>query len=903
MTELFHTVPITGHFADIILPLAVPKPYTYSVPEELLDGVQVGMRVEVQFGGNKRYAGLVLKTHQQQPEHKVRPIVSIIDEQPILDERTLKFWQWLASYYACPLGAVMDAALPANLKLASERRLMLSPLYDDNFIGLDDKEYLIAEALSIQETISIDDVRKILNLKSVFHIIKRLLDKKVIYLYEEMPEKYKPKKIACVRLAEPYRSDRKMLQEAFEKCSRALRQTEALLAFVQADREQEYVRRQDIYKKAKAGSTVLKAMEKKGIFELYEREVSRLGGYEEELAEAHELSEQQVRALSEIHSHFTEKNVVLLHGVTGSGKTRVYIELIKEAIERGEQVLYLLPEVALTTQIISRLQKIFGDQVGVYHHRITNNERVELWKSVFSLQSSVHSPQSDSRQSGSPQSAVRSPQSAVRSPQSAGHSPQSAVHSPQSGSPQSPAAGTTGMQTGDCGLKDCRLKNCGLVLGARSGLFLPFSNLGLVIVDEEHDTSYKQHDPAPRYHGRDAAIYLAHLHGAKTLLGTATPSIETYQNAKRGKYGLVEMPERFGGIELPETVIVDAKQEMKERKLQSHFTSVLLDELKAALGRGEQAILFQNRRGHSPTLRCTTCAWHAECVHCDVSLTYHKYRNNLLCHYCGFTQPLANKCPACGSIELKLHGFGTQKIEDELKIYLPDAKIGRMDYDAVRTKDAHARIINDFEEKRLDILVGTQMVTKGLDFDNVSIVGVLSADSLLQFPDFRSGERGFQMITQVAGRAGRKSKPQGGGRGKVIVQAMNTAHPVLREILDNDFRAFFEREIMERSAFMYPPFSRLIKITLKHKKPDVVNRGGQAFVKVLRSKLDKRVLGPSVPPVGRVRSYYLLDILIKMEMNPKLWKFAKDTIADATQYMQKEAGFSTVRVNVDVDPV
>lgn len=828
-TEL-HPVHTTTTFAEVVLPLAVPKPYTYAVPEEFISKVAVGIRVEVEFGGRKRYAGLVTKLHDEVPSHKFKSIISVIDSAPILNEVTLKFWRWLTSYYACPMGAVMDAALPANLKLASERRLVLSPLHDPNFADLTDKEFLIAEALSIQETITIDDVRGILNLQSVFHVIKGLLEKKVIYLYEEMAEKYQPKKVSCVRLNEPYRSDPPTLNEAFEKCARSTRQTEALMAFIMLQKEKETIRRQDIYAKASVDSSVLKAMEKKGIFELYEKEVSRLGGYEEDLADAQELSEQQSSALVRIHENFKEKNVILLHGVTGSGKTRVYVELIREAIERGEQVLYLLPEVALTTQIISRLQKIFGDQIGVYHHRVTNNERVELWQKVSNPE-------------------------------------------PSAGKHQ-------------------------IVLGARSGLFLPFSNLGLVIVDEEHDSSFKQHDPAPRYHGRDAAIYLAHLHGAKVVLGTATPSVESFQNARSGKYGLVEMRERFGGIEMPEIVIADVKQEMKERKIQSHFTSLLLDELKATLERGEQAILFQNRRGYAPTLRCQTCAWHSECIHCDVSLTYHKFRNKLQCHYCGYQTELPKTCPACGSIEMKLTGFGTQKIEDDLKIYLPEARIARMDYDSVRGKAALANLINDFEEKRLDILVGTQMVTKGLDFENVSIVGVLSADSLLQFPDFRSSERGFQLITQVAGRAGRKNK-----RGKVIVQAMNTTHPVIKEVIDNDFRAFFEREIMERSAFLYPPYSRLIKITLKHKKPDPLNRGAQAFVRVLRSKLGKRVLGPSVPPVGRVRTYYLLDILIKMEINPRLWKMAKETINDATQHMQKEAGFSTVRVNVDVDPV
>jgi len=843
--ETYHPVPAHGIFAEVILPLAVLKPYTYAVPEELVAAVRPGMRVEVEFGGAKRYAGLVNRLHHDTPSHKFKSILSVIDEVPILNEKTLQFWQWLAEYYCCSLGEVMEAALPANLKLASERRLVLSPFYDGNFGGLTDKEYLITEALSIQDTITIDDVRKILNQKTIYSVIKSLLDKKVIYLYEEMEEKYAPKKVACVRLAEPYRSDSKQLAGAFDLVAKAQRQTEALMAFIQLAREQHAkdggILRSEIYKKASVDSSVLNSIAKKGIFELFEREVSRIGGYEDEVSEADELAAQQVSALSEIRTHFTggpngaSKNTVLLHGVTGSGKTRVYLELMQEALARGEQVLYLLPEVALTTQIISRLQKTLGDAVTVYHHRITNNERVEVWKKVGS--SSVDSVQSEAAD----------------------------------------------------------LPTC--IVGARSGLFLPYEKLGLIIVDEEHDTSYKQNDPAPRYHGRDAAIYLAHLHGAKVLLGTATPSLESYQNAKSGKYGLVEMKERFGGIQMPEIVVVDAKEEQKQRKLQSHFTSVLLEELKAALARGEQAILFQNRRGYAPTMRCNTCGWHSECIHCDVSLTYHKFRNNLQCHYCGYQQELAKTCPACGGHELNLQGFGTEKIEDELKIYLPDANIGRMDYDAVRTKDAHARIINDFEERRIDILVGTQMVTKGLDFENVSVVGVISADQLLQFPDFRSGERGFQLIVQVAGRAGRRDK-----RGKVIVQAMNPAHPVIKEVIDNDFQAFYEREIMERKAFEYPPFSRLIKITFKHKKPDVLNRGAKIFTQVMKAKLGKRLLGPTVPPVGRVREYYLLDILIKMERNPALWKQTKNLIWEATRVMQQEEGFSTVRVNVDVDP-
>ncbi len=526
--ETYHPVPAHGIFAEVILPLAVPKPYTYAVPEELVAAVRLGLRVEVEFGGAKRYAGLVSRLHHETPAHKFKTILSVIDEEPVLNEKTLQFWHWLAEYYCCSLGEVMEAALPANLKLASERRLVLSPLYDGSFTGLNDKEYLIAEALSIQETITIDDVRKILNQKTIYQVIKGLLDKKVIYLYEEMEEKYAPKKVSCVRLAEPYCSDSKQLAQAFDLVAKAQRQTEALMAFIQLAREQPSkdggLLRSEIYKKATIDSSVLNAMAKKGIFELYEREVSRIGGYEDEVTEADELAPQQVRALAEIHTHFKEKSAVLLHGVTGSGKTRVYLELMQEALARGEQVLYLLPEVALTTQIISRLQKTLGDAVTVYHHRITNNERVEIWQKI----------------GGRP--TVDGEGEAVDSNQVTNH--------------QSP------------------ITNHHCIVGARSALFLPFTNLGLVIVDEEHDTSYKQNDPAPRYQGRDAAIYLAHLHGAKVVLGTATPSLETYHNARSGKYGLVEMMERFGGIQMPEIVVVDVKQEAKERKLQSHFTSV-----------------------------------------------------------------------------------------------------------------------------------------------------------------------------------------------------------------------------------------------------------------------------------------------------------------------------------------
>ncbi|MEM9917081.1 MAG: primosomal protein N' [Bacteroidota bacterium] len=824
-SEALHHVLIKPVYATVILPIAVPKPYTYYVPTEWNHSLEVGMRVEVVFGKNKRYAALVTALSEEPPqEYKAKAILSIIDEQPVVLPTQIRFWEWVASYYCTTIGEVMNAALPAGLKLSSETRLVISPVFDDDYQGLSDKEYMIAEALNLQQELSIEDVRKILGQKTVYPIIHKLLDRKLLYLKEELQEKYKPKYVGCVRLQEPYLSDSEKLEEAFERLSRSTRQVEALMAYIQLSRQKQFVRKKDIYDSAKVDGTVLKAIEKKGIFELYQREVSRLEGYDDDLRDNYPLSDQQQRALKEIAAGFAEQQVVLLHGVTGSGKTRVYVELIQQAIERGEQVLYLLPEIALTTQIVSRLRKIFGNHMAVYHSRLNNHERVEMWRSVIGG------------------------------------------------------------------------KN--LILGARSSLFLPFQRLGLIIIDEEHDPSFKQYDPAPRYNARDAAIFMSHLCKAKTLLGTATPSIESYQNAQSGKYGLVEMPERFGDSKLPKIVLANVKDAIKKKTLKSHFTPLLIEELKSALERGEQAILFQNRRGFAPVTNCQTCGWHSECINCDVSLTYHKFTDSLKCHYCGYTTNIPTQCPACGDHNLNTRGFGTEKIENELKIYLPNAKIGRMDFDTVKGKNAHARIISDFEDKRLDILVGTQMVTKGFDFENVGIVGILSADQLLQFPDFRSSERAFQLMTQVSGRAGRKEK-----KGKVVIQAINQQHPVLKEVLDNDFKAFYHREVYERQEFNYPPFKRLIKLQLKHKKPNVLNEASSLLAKALREKLGNRVIGPALPTVPRVRNYYLTDILLKIERSPKHIKQSKKILLQAIQWLKKQPGYSTIRVNIDVDPL
>ncbi len=824
--ELFKHIEPTA-FATVILPLAMPKPLTFYIPDELIERVKFGIRVEVQMGkGRDLYSAVVIGVSAEKPDYTTKPILQVIDDEPIISVLQLDFWQWLSRYYGCTLGEVMNAALPTNMKLSSETRIILNPEHDQNFSELNDQEYLVAEALTIQKELTIDQIQKILGHRTVYPIINRLLMHQILDIKEELQQKFKPKVVSCVRFKEPYASDTEgvSMSAIFDQIKNSEKQTNAMLAYLQLIRNQPVVRCSEIYEKAKTVDLgVLRAIEKKGIFEIYEREVSRIGGYGDELLANPELSTQQTKAIYDIKKAFETKNVALLHGVTGSGKTRVYTELMEKAIENGGQVLYLLPEIALTTQIISRLEKIFGDKITIYHSKLNAHERVELWSQAFG---------------GKP-----------------------------------------------------------IILGVRSALFLPFQNLKLIIVDEEHDPSFKQQDPAPRYNARDASIFLASQYKAKVLLGTATPSVETYANAQNGKFGLVEMTERFGGLQMPEIAIVDMKEETKKKTVVGNFSSALVNELKEALKRGEQVILFQNRRGYAPTYTCSTCAWTSECKNCDVTLTYHKFTNALNCHYCGYTIKLPKECPACGSKTLIIKGFGTERIEDELKIHLPEAKIGRLDLDTARTKTQHSKIISDFEDKEIDILVGTQMVTKGLDFENVGLVGVLSADSLLRFPDFRATERAFQLLLQVSGRAGRKHK-----RGKVLIQAFDIKSFVLRDVQNNDYATFFNREIAERQAFSYPPFVRLIAINLKHKKPDVLREAAKVFSKILRGRLGDRVSGPATPLVEWVNTYYILNYLIKMERDVAKLALAKDIIAEATHELQTLEGFSNVRVAVDVDP-
>ncbi len=810
-------------FINVLLPLALPKPFTYKVPEALFSDIQFGIRVEVPFGKNKFYSGIITETNVQSPvDFTPKEIMSIIDNQPIISEKQLALWQWIADYYCATLGEVMAIALPTGLKLSSETKIINNPSYGIDFSALGDKEYLIAEALTIQHELSVDDVRKILGQQTIYPTIQLLLEKNVITIKEELQTKYKPKTVSCVQLSEPYCTDSTTLESAFEKLKNSHKQAEALLAYLQLSKLQAFVKVSDIYTMANVDSVIIKKLSDKHIFNVYERVVSRMDLYDDDTENSAELSDIQRQALQQIETSLQEKNTVLLHGVTGSGKTLLYIELIKKALQRGQQTLYLLPEIALTTQIISRLQKIFGNDIVTYHSKMNHHERVEVWQAVMQ------------------------------------------------------------------GKK--------IVLGARSALFLPYNNLSLIIVDEEHDSSYKQQDPAPRYQGRDVAIYMAKIFDAKVVLGTATPSIETYYNARKNKFGLVTISQRFGEVNLPSIDVIDVKEATKRKEMKSHFSKILIDAIETTLQQKKQIIIFKNRRGFAPTLRCTTCDWHSECKNCDVSLTYHKNSDTLRCHYCAYETKIYKSCPACGSKVLTLQGFGTEKIEDELKIFFPNAKIGRLDLDVARTKKAHTKIINEFEEHQLDILVGTQMVTKGLDFDSVTLVGVLSADQLFRFPEFRANERAFQLLTQVAGRAGRRKE-----KGKVLIQAYQPNHPVLQKVVENNYIEFYQKEIQERKEFAYPPFVRLIKITLKHKIPKIILDAANSYAAMLREELGEKVIGPAVPDVSRIRNEYLMDIMLKLEKDNKLIQHVKTQLQDFTFRLHQQIGFSGVRVMIDVD--
>ena len=839
------------YFVDVILPLSVPNLYTYRVPFEWAESIAIGKRVVVQFGKGKLYSALVRRIHEIPPKQYVAKYIdSILDDHPIVNQKQFELWEWMCSYYMCNIGDVMVAALPGGLRLSSETKVVLNQAYKEQVLKkeLNDKEFLILDALEIRQVLTLNDVSDIIEQKIVYPIIKSLIEKGVVLIQEELKEKFKPKIESFVRITD-YADDEENLKTFFVALEKkAPKQLDVVMTYItlskRYSKERVEVRKSDILKVVEGGEAALKSLIKKNVFELYEREVGRLASFENENRISN-LNEEQQTILDSINAQFgrTEnvsgqpvKDVVLLHGVTSSGKTEIYVKLIEQAITEGKQVLYLLPEIALTTQIINRLRKYFGDMVGVYHSKFNGNERVEVWNNVLGRSLDIEKNATE-------------------------------------------------------------FSNFKLVIGARSALFLPFSNLGLVIVDEEHDTSYKQYDPSPRYNARDAAIYLAHIHKAKTLLGSATPCIESYYNAQDGKYGFAELTKRFGGVQMPEILIADVKEATRKKQMKSHFSPLLLDTITLALDKKEQVILFQNRRGFAPQLECNICAWIPQCANCDVSLTYHKVSNQLRCHYCGYSIKPPTKCAACGDTDLKMKGFGTEKIEEELSIFYPKARISRMDLDTTRSKFAHQHIIQDFEEGNIDILVGTQMVTKGLDFDNVSMVGILNADSMLNFPDFRSFERSFQLMAQVSGRAGRKSK-----RGKVIIQTQNPEHSIIQEVIANDFASMYTNQLMDRKNFNYPPYFRLIEVTVIHKDVDMVNASSKYLADALKKHFAKRVLGPEFPLVSRVRNLYHKNILLKIERDASVGQ-VKKILSELLMKFKSSADYKSVRVQIDVDPM
>ena len=825
-------------FVDVILPLALPRLLTYSVPDELVSEVSPGKRVVVQLGKQRIYSAIVKTVHQNAPfDYEVKNILSVLDEHPVVNERQFKLWDWIASYYLCSQGEVMNSALPSALKLQSETKITLNSEFDHSHEKLGDKEYLLYEALLIKPTITLPEAAAILQKKSAHAVIKSLIEKGVVIVEEEISERYKPRRESRIRLGMEGQDEPK-LKEYFDQLEkRSPKQLDTLMTFMKMlfdsrieSEDGGFVKKSELLKTESASSSALNGLIKKNILEEFVVDVDRLQSSPNQLIEPNPLSDAQQKVLGEIKAGFEKQDVVLLHGVTSSGKTEVYIHLMKEAVSKGKQVLYLLPEIALTTQIINRLRKHFGDGVGVYHSRYSTNERVEVWNLVLKFN-----------------------------------------------------------KAGE--------KKSQIILGARSALFLPFSDLGLVIVDEEHDSSYKQIDPAPRYNAGDAAIVQAKFHDAKVLLGSATPSLESYYNANKERYGLVKMTERFGGVRMPEIIVADAKEATRKKIMKSHFTPELIEAITVALNNKEQVILFQNRRGFAPFLECRNCAWIPHCQNCSVTLTYFKLNHQLRCNYCGFTQNPPAACAKCGDHHLEVKGFGTEKIEEDIAIFFPDARIARMDLDATRTKLSFHRIITDFEELRIDILVGTQMVTKGLDFDNVSTVGIINADQLLNYPDFRAFERSFQLMAQVSGRSGRKQK-----RGKVIIQTQQPEHWVIKDVVENNYEAFYQRDLFERQKFNYPPHSRLIEITLKHKVVSKIADASAHFASLLRMSLGNRVFGPHQPVVSRIRNLWLRNVIIKMEREASATK-VKQLVREAITKFNTDKENHQVQIHIDVDPM
>lgn len=823
---------VQTHFCDILLPVPIPKPFTYRIPRELEGMVNKGMRVIVQFGKSRVLTGIVLEEHSNPPSaYEAKYILEVLDstDSPSMVSTQLNFFHWIASYYMCSPGEVMNVGLPSGLKLSSESRIQLHPgfIASESSYPFTNNEKLILDVLEGANHLNYAQVSEITGLKSIFSLIKSLVQKDSIILYEEVKDKYTPKVEKRVRISE---ATIPKLESTINDLESKPKQLEVLLFFL---KEIPVYQKPELNEKGVSKSLIvnsgvsassLNTLIKNQILEEFQVVKSRFE-FNKEVEELPTLSDDQSNALKEIHETFDQQKPALLHGITGSGKTEIYIHLIQQALDSGSQVLYLLPEIALTTQIVDRLQRVFGDRMGVYHSKFSDNERVEIYQGV--------------------------------------------LH----------------------GTFD-------LIVGVRSSIFLPYQHLGLVIVDEEHESSYKQAEPAPRYHARDAALYLARLFQAHTVLGSATPSLESYFHASNSDYGLIQLHKRYGESELPQLSFANLALERKRKTMRGEFTSTLLDAIQQTINNGLQVIVFQNRRGYAPYLHCETCGWIPHCQNCSVSLTYHMYRNELRCHYCGYREPVPHYCHECGADTLQTRSFGTEKLEEDLKLMLKDARVARMDLDTTRSKFGYKTLLERFEKAEVDVLVGTQMVSKGLDFENVSLVGIVDADRMINFPNFRAVERTFQLITQVSGRAGRRRTP-----GTVIVQTYNPEQSVLKFIQVGDYRRFFESELYERETYRYPPFFRLISITFKHRESTLCAKAATTLYKTLESEFGShRILGPKEGLIAKIRNQYIWEILIKFERSEVNIKKAKEIVANHVSQLKANGEFKKVRIIFDVDP-
>ena len=818
-------------FIDVVLPVPIPQFFTYRLPREMAPLVKVGARVVVEFGKSRVLTALVMRLHNTPPEkYPAKYIQELLDTEPVVTAHQLWLFQWVAEYYMCTAGEVLNVALPSGLKISSQSKIQYNPDFNHHEL-LSELEKSFLDVLIREDSLSYEESARLIGDADLARFIKGLVAKHAVVLYEEVSERYRPRLVKMIRLAEEYESDENAIL-LIESLAKAKKQQEAILKYLSVIPLEELpyrnaagIEKKD-FKEQGISDAALNTLLDKGIFEQFEIRVSRFGNEKPDAEAAIRLSEAQQQASDSIMAGFTEKDVVLFHGITGSGKTEVYIDIIKKALDSGTQVLFLLPEIALTTQIVRRLKRVFGDTMGVYHSKFSDNERVEVWRGVLE-------------------------------------------------------------------------KKFPFVVGVRSSIFLPFSDLGLIIVDEEHEASYKQFDPAPRYHARDVAIMLAQKVRANVLLGSATPSIESYYQAQNGKYGLVTLSERFGDARLPDIRLVNLREERENKTLQREFSSALLQGIGENLDRKKQSIIFQNRRGYAPYVNCQECNWIPHCNQCSVTLTHHLHEKTMVCHYCGYTESVPKVCPACGSPRIRSVGVGTERIEDDLHEFFPDARILRMDLDTTRTKNAYENIIGEFESGDVDILVGTQMVSKGLDFDRVNLVGVFNADKMIHFPDFRAAERAFQLITQVSGRAGRREE-----KGTVLIQTHNPLNRVLQYVLAHDYTGFYETELQEREGYNYPPFSRIIEITVKDTSQLLAHQAAERLTATLKSFLGtQRVMGPEKALVERVRNKYLFVIWLKLEKD-------RMNIQATKRYLQKEIvnlitdkKFRSVQVVVNVDAI